>query len=332
MAEEKKHSPSDNALLFELDDYLTAIRGYSQNTAKSYHNDLIQFFRFLTMRFHLLDHIDKPSDESEIDIGNVDTKVLSKVELPDIYAFLSEATAKHGNADSTRKRKTAAIRSLYHYLTVMRRENIIDPTINLEVPKVKRRDPVYLTLDEAKSLLNAVSESSNYERDYAIITLFLNCGMRLSELTALRLKDIQDETLHIVGKGNKERDILLNDACAEALNNYLAVRPNAEDDGVTDEHVFLSNRNRGISNRTVQSMIKNTILRAGLDPERVTVHKLRHTAATLMHKYGRVDIRTLQKVLGHENISTTEIYTHIEDDDVRDALYNNPLSQYHVKS
>lgn len=324
-SEEK--SPIYNNILEELSDYLTAIRGYSENTVRSYNNDLTQFFRFLLRR---TGQVPENVPEDEIDISSVDYNLLNAVELPDIYAFLAESASRRDNTDSTRKRKTASIRALYHYMAVMKKSTGPDPTMELEIPKVKRRDPVYLTLDEAKSLLNAVS-GRNYERDYAIITLFLNCGMRLSELTNLRLKDIQDETLHIVGKGNKERDILLNDACVNALNRYLEVRPTKED-GVEDDHVFLSNRGKGISQRMVETMIKKNIQRAGLDDTKVSVHKLRHTAATLMHKYGEIDIRTLQKVLGHENISTTEIYTHIEDNDVRDALYKNPLAEFSSES
>jgi|GEM_PF-71090 len=323
--DEKESDLTVNPLLEELSDYLVSVRGYSPNTIRSYNNDLIHFFRFLLVREG---QFSRKQPFETIPIAGVTVETLSKVKLPDIYAFLGYATSQRGNVDSTRKRKTSAIRALYHFLTVMRKEDMVDPTQNLEVPKVKRRDPIYLTLDEALSLLNAV-DGPHAERDLAIITLFLNCGMRLSELTGLRLKDVQDETLHIVGKGNKERNIQLNDACVEALNNYLLIRPTKED-GVEDDHIFLSNRKKQISNRNVQTMVQKYIMKAGLDPEKVSVHKLRHTAATLMHKYGQVDIRTLQKVLGHENISTTEIYTHIEDDDVRDALYKNPLGHYHV--
>lgn len=307
-----------NALLNELDDYLLSVRGYSSNTIISYRSDLIQFFRFLRQRF---DHLTEDFDT--ISIAEVDLNFLKNVTLPDIYAFLAFSTARLNNTDSTRKRKTAAIRSLYHYLTTVKDTRMDDPTVHMEIPKIKSRHPVYLTLDEALSLLNAV-DGRFYERDLAIITLFLNCGIRLSELTNLKLGDIQDEAMHIVGKGNKERTILLNDACMDALNAWLDVRPKDTD----VPYVFLSSRKRPISNRMVQEMVKKYVLKAGLDPSKISVHKLRHTAATLMHKYGQVDIRTLQQVLGHENIATTEIYTHIEIDDVRDALYKNPLAKH----
>lgn len=307
----------DNGLLEELADYLISIKGYSDYTIRSYRNDLIQFFRFLKQRFKL---VEAKTDFDTIAINDVDLTVLRQVALTDVYAFLSYATRERDNADSTRKRKVAAIRALYKYFSLDEKNKLIDPTLKLETPKIKKRDPVYLTLDEAMSLLNAV-DGRFKERDLAIITLFLNCGIRLSELTNLKVRDIQDETLHIVGKGNKERTIFLNNACVAALDNYLAVRPKETE----IEQVFISQKNRPLSNRRVQEIVEHYVMKAGLDVTRYSVHKLRHTAATLMHNYGEVDIRTLQKVLGHENISTTEIYTHVGDPQVRDALYKNPL-------
>ncbi|MGL4546983.1 tyrosine-type recombinase/integrase [Eubacterium aggregans] len=313
-----------NTLILELSDYLISVKGYSNNTVKSYQNDLIQFFRFLVMRRGQINSTgDTPTDFGDIEITTIDIPCLKNVSLPDIYAFLGFSTNTLDNVDSTRKRKTAAIRSLYHYLTFVCHIDMADPTQNLEIPKVKHRYPIYMTLDEALSLLRAV-DGRYAERDLAIIILFLNCGMRLSELTHIKLSDIQDETLHIIGKGNKERNIFLNDACIEAIENYLKLRP----EEVESDYLFLSNRKQPISNRTVQVMVDKYIQKACLDVNKFSVHKLRHTAATLMHKYGQVDIRTLQKVLGHENISTTEIYTHIEDDEVRDALYKNPLAHF----
>lgn len=314
---------TNNMILNGLKDYMISIKGQSLNTIKSYEFDLIQFFRFLLIRNGIVS-VDTPFETIPIDQVNI--PMLTAVKLPDIYAFLSYATIERQNSDATRKRKTAAIRKLYHYMKVVLQVEMMDPSENLELPKVKQRDPIYMTLDEALSLLNAV-DGTHKKRDLAILTLFLNCGMRLSELTNLKLTDIQDETLHIVGKGNKERNIMLNDACAHTLQDWLDVRPKESD----CPYVFVSKR-RGeyhqIGTRAVQDMFNKTVIKAGLNPEKFSVHKMRHTAATLMHKYGGVDIRTLQKVLGHENISTTEIYTHIEDDQVRDALYKNPLGAY----
>lgn len=334
-----------NNILDDYCNYLLSVKGYSKNTVRSYKNDLIHFFHFILVRFEKINQ-DDSLDATALHL--VSPTLLSEVQLVDIYAFLSYSATERSNGDTTRKRKTAAIRSFYHFEINIMQEKIIDPTQNLEVPKAKKRDPIYLTLDEALSLLNAV-DGRNKERDLAIITLFLNCGLRLSELTNLRVQDIQDETLHIVGKGNKERDIMMNDACISAIKDYLPVREQqlkraeekinaAQEDKQRDEnnlkkedHLFLSSRGKGISNRMVETMVNKNIQKAGLDSNKFTVHKLRHTAATLMYKYGRIDIRTLQKVLGHENVSTTEIYTHIEDDDVRNAVYQNPLSSYFEK-
>ncbi len=333
----------NNNILADYGNYLLSVKGYSKNTIRSYQNDLKLFFNYILIRFG-----EKKKEElfDNKALSLISPTLLSKVKLVDIYAFLSYCTSELHNGDTTRKRRTAAIRSFYHFEIVVMQEKLEDPTQNLEIPKAKKRDPIYLTLDEALSLLNAV-DGQNKERDLAIITLFLNCGLRLSELTNLRVEDIQDETLHIVGKGNKERNIMMNDACIDALNNYLPIRKqqikkieakasNKKDGHITEEtHLFLSNRGKGISNRMVEAMVNKYIKKAGLDSEKFTVHKLRHTAATLMYKYGNIDIRTLQKVLGHENVSTTEIYTHIEDDDVRNAVYKNPLSDYfknHVHS
>jgi len=193
-----------------------------------------------------------------------------------------------------------------------------------------KRLPKYLNVDESKKLLSSVTpENTKYpERDFAIITLFLNCGMRLSELVGINLKNIKGDTLTIIGKGNKERTVYLNKACIAAINDYLKTRPV---NGVKDKDaLFLSERKQRISKNTVQHIVKKFIKEAGLDPNRYSTHKLRHTAATLMYKYGKVDIKTLQELLGHESISTTEIYTHIDNQQIKDAVESNPLANYSV--
>ena len=206
----------------------------------------------------------------------------------------------------------------------------MNPAQGLETPKLDKRLPKYLTLEQSKELLEVTkAESGDFkERDYAIITLFLNCGMRLSELVNINIKDINfyDNKLNVVGKGNKERTIYLNKACIDAINSYLAVRPH---DGVKSDSrdaLFLSKRKERISNRMVQEIVKRELAKAGLDISKYSVHKLRHTAATLMYQYGDVDIRALQVLLGHESISTTEIYTHVENKQVKNAVESNPLA------
>ena len=199
-----------------------------------------------------------------------------------------------------------------------------NPTKELESPKLKQSLPNYLSLDECKILLETVLKNSNGYRDYAIITLFLNCGMRLSELVGINLTDIKNDTLIVTGKGNKERTIYLNNACIQAIAKYIKERPV---DNVKDKNaLFLSARNQRISNKTVQFLVKKYIQLAGLDTSRFSTHKLRHTAATLMYRDGNTDLRTLQEILGHEHLSTTQIYTHVNDEQQKNAMNNNPLA------
>mgnify|MGYP000821738595 FL=1 len=208
----------------------------------------------------------------------------------------------------------------------------INPAQTLETPKQDKRIPKYLSLDDSKKLLNitASEENRNKERDYAIITLFLNCGMRLSELVGINIKDIDfnECKLNVIGKGNKERTIYLNKACMNAIDDYLNIRPKEKIQYNSKDALFLSERRERISNRTVQYIVKQELLKAGLDINKYSVHKLRHTAATLMYKYGNVDIRALQELLGHASISTTEIYTHVDNEQVRNAVESNPLSNF----
>ena len=205
-----------------------------------------------------------------------------------------------------------------------------NPAQNLETPKLDKRVPKYLSLEDSKKLLEAATsvDDRNKERDFAIITLFLNCGMRLSELVGINFKDINfsDCKMNVIGKGNKERTIYLNKACMSAINTYIAIRPRDAVKSDSRDALFLSERKERISNRTVQYIVKQELQKAGLDTRKYSVHKLRHTAATLMYQYGNVDIRALQELLGHESISTTEIYTHVANSQVRNAVESNPLA------
>jgi len=207
----------------------------------------------------------------------------------------------------------------YFAYKVARGELKSNPAAGLKAPKREKRLPVYLNLDESRELLSEIA-GKYAVRDKAILTLFLNCGLRLSELVGIDRSDIRGDTLQVIGKGNKERTIYLNKACLSALNGYLDTRTD------TEKALFLSERKQRISNRTVQSLVKKHIGKAGLDTEKYSTHKLRHTAATLMYKHGHVDIRALQAILGHESISTTEIYTHVDDEQLRAAVSNNPLN------
>ena len=266
-----------------------------------------------------------------IDIHNMPIDVIKKIKLEDIHAFLYYLTDTYHSKAATRARKAASIRVFFQYLTQKANLLEIDPAQGLETPKIDKRLPKYLSLEESKKLLEVTKSTSNEfkERDYSIITLFLNCGMRLSELVGINIKDINfsDNKLTVIGKGNKERTIYLNDACVNAIKEYIAVRPH---DGVkfdSRDALFLSKRKERISNRMVQEIVKKELGKAGLDMNKYSVHKLRHTAATLMYQYGQVDIRALQVLLGHENIATTQIYTHVNDEQVKNAVKSNPLGQ-----
>ena len=308
-------------------DYSITILNKSPNTIKEYNYDLAMFLKFIMVHFNLTSY----KDFKDINISNLSLDVIKKIELNDIHAFLAYLTTTYHSKAATRARKVSSIRVFFNYLS--QKANLIEknPAQNLETPKIEKRMPKYLTLDDSKKLLTVTSdEERNKERDYAIITLFLNCGLRLSELVGININDISfdDAKMTVIGKGNKERTIYLNKACLQAINSYLEVRPKIGIKPSSIKALFLSERKERISKRTVQYVVDKELRRAGLDTKKYSTHKLRHTAATLMYQYGNVDIRALQELLGHESISTTEIYTHVANEQVRNAVEVNPLSDY----
>ncbi len=306
--------------------YLETIKGKSPNTIKGYEIDLTLFFRFLKIYKGLI--TDDSLEFSEIDIRDIDNSFVRKIKLTDLYAFLSFVEKQRENGSYARARKVAALKSYFKFLNG--KAKIIDdnPTLELESPKINKRHPVYLSLDESVNLLSSLDkDNKNYYRDYCILTLFLNCGMRLSELCSIKLDKIKGDTLTIIGKGDKERTVYLNEACLKAIDNYLAVRDTSKCTPEDKEYLLLSSRFKPINKRTVELLVKKHIFNSGLSNEKYTPHKLRHTAATLMYKHGNVDIRSLQSILGHENISTTQIYTHVDEEILRDAVNSNPLSK-----
>lgn len=308
-------------------DYSITILNKSPNTIKEYNYDLAMFLKFIMVHFNLT----SSKDFKDINISNLSLDVIKKIELNDIHAFLAYLTTTYHSKAATRARKVSSIRVFFNYLS--QKANLIEknPAQNLETPKIEKRMPKYLTLDDSKKLLTVTSdEERNKERDYAIITLFLNCGLRLSELVGININDLSfdDAKMTVIGKGNKERTIYLNKACLQAINSYLEVRPKIGIKPSSIKALFLSERKERISKRTVQYVVDKELRRAGLDTKKYSTHKLRHTAATLMYQYGNVDIRALQELLGHESISTTEIYTHVANEQVRNAVEVNPLSDY----
>lgn len=306
-----------------VQDYLTyveAIKGHSSLSVIEYASDLRTFFRFMAKHKGL--YSDDVPDE-EIDLTQIDLSFIKSITLNDTYTFLIYCKNVRGNNEATRARRVVCIRRFFSYLS----DNLgllpSNPMKNLDAPKTKKALPKYLTLEEAQKLLSVI-DGKYKERDFAIITLFLNCGMRLAELVSIDYTDIKsDGTLVITGKGNKERTVYLNQACIDAITEYMKVRPN---DKVKDRALFISSRYQRISPRMVEIMVANNLEKAGLGGRGLSVHKLRHTAATLMYQHGNVDVLVLKEILGHENLGTTEIYTHIQSDASKQAIDSNPLA------
>lgn len=311
--------------------YHETIQGHSRKTVDEYFLDLRNFFRYLKLERNL---VPSSTELDSIDISDVDLDLIRSVTLTDVYAYmnyLSRDRARHPNSEysgyglmaSSRARKIASIRSFYKYLTNKAKLITENPMQNLDAPRTKKALPHYLDLESCIRLLDSV-DGVNQERDYCILILFLNCGLRISELIGLNLRDIQGDQLRVLGKGNKERILFLNEACTSAIQDYLAVRDNHA--AVDQNALFLSRRHTRISKAAVEKLVKKYLLKAGLDSDQFSPHKLRHTAATLMLQNG-VDVRTLQEVLGHENLNTTQIYTHVDSDNMRLAAKANPLGK-----
>lgn len=317
-----------------LRDFLTyheAIQGHSRKTVDEYFLDLRNFFRYIKIE---KGKAPRAAALDDINIDDVDLELVRSVGLADVYfymSYLSRDRAQHPNSDSTgyglnatsRARKVASIRSFYKYLTNKAKLLTENPMQDLDAPKTRKSLPRYLDLEGSINLLDAV-DGPFKERDYCILTLFLNCGLRISELIGLNLTDIRSDQLRVLGKGNKERVLYLNDACKAAISDYIVARGTI---GIIDRNaLFISQRRTRISKAAVEKLVKKYLTMAGLDSAQYSPHKLRHTAATLMLQNG-VDVRTLQEVLGHEHLNTTQIYTHVDNDDLRTAARANPLGK-----
>lgn len=301
--------------------YMDNVQNKSSLTVDEYYRDLRTFFRYIIKQRGL---VSKETEIDDIDISKVDLEMVKSITFTDIIMFLNYCKIERKNEAATMARKTTTLKRYFNYLTVKVGKLYQDPTEALEAPKKGKKMPKYLTLEDSLRLLQAV-EGNYKERDYCILVFFLNCGMRLSELIGINIGDINSEhMLKIKGKGDKERIIYLNDACMRALDSYLQVR---SIDEVKDKNALFISRNKNrISRKAVQQIVYNNLEKIGLGGQGYSVHKLRHTAATLMYQKGGVDIRTLQAVLGHENLGTTQIYTHIADEQVVAAMKANPLS------
>lgn len=308
----------------EFNNYLLSIKGKSINTVKAYTYDLTMFLKFIKI-YKMTDA--SLSNWDEISVKDIDIDLIRSLKLQDLIAFVGYTELYRDNSVYARARKIACIKSFFKYLFNVSKEIDKNPAEELESPKIAKRNPTYLNLDESVQLLKSI-DGKNKERDKCIITLFLNCGLRLSELCSIDINMIKDDTISIIGKGNKERTVYLNGACIRAINAYLIIREKEQDKVLSQDKnaLFISNKHMRISQRSVERLVKKHIYEAGLDTTKYTPHKLRHTAATLMYKHGGVDIRSLQKILGHENVSTTQIYTHVDDETLREASLSNPLA------
>ncbi|MCY6354410.1 tyrosine recombinase XerC [Clostridium sp. ZS2-4] len=292
--------------------YLVVIKGRSDNTIKEYRTDLLMFFNYI-MNLRNIPIIDE-------NFAKADLEFIKSITLHNMYSFISYYKKTLNSSSGTRARKIVSIRQFWKYLKT--KAHLIDNNIaeELETPKLPKRIPKYLNLEESVCLLLECKKSP---RDHCIITIFLNCALRLSELAILNIDQVNNDILSVVGKGNKERKIFLTPAAKKAINDWLYIRNSIN---VNTNALFISRNNNRITTRAIQNIVKKYVISSGLDPKSISTHKLRHTAATLMYKYGRVDIRSLQQILGHESIATTEIYTHIDEHQLQSAVNSNPLA------
>lgn len=318
----KNYNTKENPEFFN--DYLVhikVIRMLSERTVQEYYFDVRLFLKYF---YNTLNNTEE--DTEDTDISSMTPDDLKKISVGDIYNFIFYTSDERHNSDYARCRKISALKSFFKYACYTAHIIESDPTAHLDISKPKSAMPKFLSLSESKRLL-AASDRGDSKRDYCMITLFLNCGMRLSELVGINTADVdfEENRIRVLGKGRKERMIYLNNACVDALKQYLEIR-NSNEKAKNEPALFISNQNRRISKRRVQQIVENTIAAAELNGKGITTHKLRHTAATLMYQYGAADILTLKELLGHSSISTTEIYTHLNDEMVRSAVENNPLS------
>lgn len=304
--------------------HILVVKNSSQLTVNGYARDLRLLLEYIVAENQGLSLDDLGKD---FDLSFIDDEFLANITIKDIYSFLTYCAQERGNSPATRKRKSSSIRSFFKYIADNMKYIPSNPVSQLQIMAEKKRLPRYLTLEQSIALLDSV-EGPNRVRDYCILMLFLNCGFRLSELVNLNLNDINfdERTITVIGKGSKQRRLYLNDACVDALKSYLAVRPVDGLKGDARNALFISRLSKRIGRQAVQLMVYHYLEKIGLNGQHYSVHKLRHTAATLLYQHGGVDVLVLKEMLGHENLSTTEIYTHVDDKRLRSAIESNPLN------
>lgn len=291
--------------------YLITIKGRSQNTILEYRMDVLQFFRYIANQCGIT--------ETSFRFANVG--FIRSIQLTDMYGFIAYHQQTLHNSPGTQCRKIVSIRQFWKYLKF--KAHIIDNNIaeELETPKLPKHIVRCMTLEESVRLL--IESSSSSLRDNCILTIFLNCALRLSELATLNIEQVDSDVLTVIGKGNKERKIYMTPAVKQALSKWLLIRQSMN---VDTNALFISRNHQRLTTRSIQNVVKKHIVASGINPEGLSTHKLRHTSATLMYKYGHVDIRSLQQILRHESIATTEIYTHVDDSQLHAAVNANPLA------
>ncbi|MGN0660597.1 MAG: tyrosine recombinase XerC [Oscillospiraceae bacterium] len=306
--------------------YLKVVKNRSERTVEAYYVDLSNFLKFIKIHKGL---VADDFDYSTLDISDISIDTVKSIALTDVYEYLDYAATDRSNTAKTRARKVSAIRMFFKYLTKNTQYLETNPVEAIETPTIKNPLPKHLTLDKTIELLNSVNGKYS-KRDYCILTFFVNCGFRLSELVNINISDISDNHVRITGKGNKQRVLYLNDACQRALNDYLQDENRPKQKG--GDALFVSRQGQRISTRRVQQIVENALKQCGLSGEGYSTHKLRHTAATLMYQHGHVDVRVLQKILGHEGLQTTQIYTHVADEQIEQALNDSPLADIKPKN
>jgi site-specific recombinase XerD len=310
-------------IVMEFLEYHSTVRGHSDRTVMAYYLDLKILLRFLKRRRRL---VDPATPFDEIDVTDVDLDFIKAIRIEELYRYQSfSPESSQSLSAASRCRRTSTVKSFFNYLTTKR--HLLDKNIcqELDMPKRQASLPRYLEEAECERLLNACDGPYGL-RDYAILMLFLSCGLRVSELVSLNLTDVYEDHVRVLGKGNKERVVYFGEGCREALDDYLMVR-NVDKVKENDKNaLFISQKNCRFGVRGVQQMVEKKLLEAGLDTTRYSPHKLRHTAATLMLKNG-VDTRALQEVLGHSNLNTTQIYTHLDNAALHEAAMANPIGR-----
>ena len=318
----------------EFASYKVTIQGCSEKTVDQYLHDLRMFFRYMVCQRQGLEPTEENFEKAVL--TGLDHAFMASITTSDIYEFFMYISNDRENRWCARARKLSAVKAFFKFLVHKKHLFEVDPSANIESPKRKQSLPKFLSIDESRALLDAVAndmDSAFRERDYCIVTLFLNCGMRLSELVGISLNDLDSElrSLRVIGKGSKERIVYLNDACRDAILAYMEIRRSPKYANIQTNALFISKQYKRISDKTVQWVVYKYLKLAGLDYKHYSTHKLRHTAATLMYQTGQVDIRVLKEILGHEQLNTTQIYTHVSNAGMESAINANPLANVAVK-